>query len=69
MFTLDPVSQNATFAAEAIQTWNKTRDNELVLNACNQIGWHRVNDSLLEGQQDPSAGPTSVCAIAWNPVA
>ncbi|KZV75707.1 GMC oxidoreductase [Peniophora sp. CONT] len=58
MFTLDPVSQNATFAANAIADWNSTRKNELVLNACNQVGWHRVNDSLLEGK-DPSAGPTS----------
>ncbi|VDB96679.1 unnamed protein product [Peniophora sp. CBMAI 1063] len=59
MFTLDPVSQNATFAAEAITEWNQTRDNELVLNACNQLGWHRVNDSLIQGKTDPSAGPTS----------
>ena len=64
MFTLDPVSQNATFAAEAIADWNKTRDNELVLNACNQLGWHRINDSFLEGKTDPSAGPTSVRDVA-----
>lgn len=63
MFTLDPVSQNATFAAEAIADWNTTRKNELVLNACNQLGWHRVNDSYLKGKTDPSAGPTSVSAM------
>ena len=59
--TLDEVQENATFAAEQIAAWQPSpHKGELVLNACNQIGWFRLPKSVLGSTPDPSAGATSV---------
>jgi hypothetical protein len=59
--TLDPLLENATFAATQLTQWEFNQTGELSLGAANQLGWLRLpNDaSIFKTVKDPSAGPTS----------
>ncbi|KAJ7224974.1 hypothetical protein B0H12DRAFT_1267887 [Mycena haematopus] len=57
--TFEAASRNATLAAQQFAQWNATRTGPLVDNPLTQIGWLRVNSSVLEGYPDVSAGPNT----------
>lgn len=61
MTTLDPLQQNATYAASQLAQWKKNHTGDFALGASNQFGWLRLpqNASIFKTVQDPSAGPTS----------
>ncbi|KAJ7665039.1 alcohol oxidase [Mycena polygramma] len=59
--TLDPLTQNQTFFADALQQWETTRTGPMVSVGLNQIGWYRLpgNASIFNTVADPSSGPTA----------
>ncbi|KAI0085566.1 aryl-alcohol-oxidase from pleurotus Eryingii [Irpex rosettiformis] len=59
--TLDNLNFDPTFAAQQLQLWQNGHTGQLGLPAANQIAWLRLPSSsgVLQGAQDPSAGPTS----------
>ncbi|KAJ7631424.1 alcohol oxidase [Mycena polygramma] len=59
--TLDPLTQNQTFSAEALQQWEATRTGPMASVGLNQIGWYRLpgNASIFNTIADPSSGPTT----------
>ncbi|KAJ6505290.1 aryl-alcohol oxidase [Mycena sanguinolenta] len=57
--TFEAAVRNATLAAEEFTEWNTTRMGPLVDNPLSHMGWLRVNDSVLEGFSDISAGPNT----------
>jgi len=59
--TLDPLRENATYAANQLAQWENNHTGEYALGAANQLGWLRLptNASIFQNVSDPSAGPTS----------
>ncbi|THH03455.1 hypothetical protein EW146_g10441 [Bondarzewia mesenterica] len=59
--TVDNITRNVTLANDLLEQWEETRTGPLVNAGTNLVGWLRVppNSTVLEGFEDPSAGPTS----------
>ena len=59
--TLDPLTDNTTFADIQLAQWEKNHTGDFALPGFNQFGWLRLpnNASIFQTVQDPSAGPTS----------
>ncbi|TFK31625.1 pyranose dehydrogenase [Crucibulum laeve] len=50
---------NATFLAEALNEWNRTRTGPVATFGTGFIAWTRLNSSFFKTMLDPSAGPNS----------
>ena len=55
--SLDHVLRNQTAMGVAIGEWERSRTGFVANNVVNTFGFSRLSPSLLEGLEDPAAGP------------
>ena len=57
--SLDDTLRNASAVGAAISQWASSKTGFIANNVINQLGFARLNSTLLQGFTDPAAGPTS----------